>query len=389
METNYKQLNPPVTWREGKAKTVTFVVTQDCQLRCNYCYVVGKNSHCRMDFQVARKTIDYLLNHRELFDSESLIIDFIGGEPLLEIDLIDKICAYFKLAAFKLDHPWFNSYRFSFSTNGILYNHERVQQFIRQNKTHISISISVDGTKEKHDSQRVYPDGRGCYDDVVRNIPLWQEQFPGASTKATVSRKDIPYIKESVLHLWGLGIKEVNMNVVFEDVWQEGDDLIFEDQLIQLADHILENKTYKNHFCSFFNKRIGKPMDPARDNQNWCGAGKMMAVDYMGNFYPCFRFTPICLRNRKPIVTGNYNDGIDFNKLRPFLALNRTIQSPEKCLKCEVAGGCAWCQGENYDSADSDTIYQRSTAICKMHKARVRANNYFWSRLDSKIGNQV
>lgn len=387
METNYKQLNPPVTWREGKAKTVTFVVTQDCQLRCNYCYVVGKNSHCRMDFQVARKTIDYLLNHRELFDSESLIIDFIGGEPLLEIDLIDEICAYFKLTAFKLDHPWFNSYRFSLSTNGILYNHERVQQFIRQNKTHISISISVDGTKEKHDSQRVYPDGSGCYDEVVRNIPLWQEQFPGASTKATVSRKDLPYIKESVLHLWGLGIKEVNMNVVFEDVWQEGDDLIFEDQLIQLADHILENEMYKNHFCSFFNKRIGKPLDPGRDNQNWCGAGKMLAVDYMGNFYPCFRFTPICLRNRKPIVTGNCNDGMDFNKLRPFLALNRTMQSPEKCVKCEVAGGCAWCQGENYDAADSDTIYQRSTAICKMHKARVRANNYFWSRLDSKIDN--
>ena len=50
-----------------------------------------------------------------------------------------------------------------------------------------------------------------------------------------------------------------------------------------------------------------------------------------------------------------------------------------------MASGCAWCQGENYDAADTDTIYQRSTAICKMHKARVRANNYYWNKLFRKL----
>ncbi|MDE7136489.1 MAG: radical SAM protein, partial [Muribaculaceae bacterium] len=79
------------------------------------------------------------------------------------------------------------------------------------------------------------------------------------------------------------------------------------------------------------------------------------------------------------------NDGIDKNKLRPFLSLDRTTQSPQKCIDCEVASGCAWCQGENYDAADTDTVYQRSTAICKMHKARVRANNYYWNKLFAKL----
>ena len=78
-------------------------------------------------------------------------------------------------------------------------------------------------------------------------------------------------------------------------------------------------------------------------------------------------------------------DGIDKNKLRPFLTLDRTTQSPAKCLECEVASGCAWCQGENYDAADTPTVYQRSTAICLMHKARVRANNYYWNRLFRKL----
>lgn len=71
--------------------------------------------------------------------------------------------------------------------------------------------------------------------------------------------------------------------------------------------------------------------------------------------------------------------------MRPFLTLDRTTQSPQKCIDCEVASGCAWCQGENYDAADTDTIYQRSTAICKMHKARVRANNYYWNKLYRKL----
>ena len=77
--------------------------------------------------------------------------------------------------------------------------------------------------------------------------------------------------------------------------------------------------------------------------------------------------------------------GLDKNKLRPFLTLDRCTQSPRECIDCEVAEGCAWCQGENYDAADTNTIYQRSTAICKMHKARVRANNYYWNKLYRKL----
>ena len=67
------------------------------------------------------------------------------------------------------------------------------------------------------------------------------------------------------------------------------------------------------------------------------------------------------------------------------MALDRSTQSPRECMECEVASGCAWCQGENYDAADTPTIYQRSTAICKMHKAQVRANNYYWNKLYRKL----
>lgn len=375
--------NSPI-WQSGMAKNITFIVTKDCQLACKYCYLVGKNEKERMSWAVAKDAIDYILNHENDFKEESVIWDFIGGEPFLEIDLIDKICDYIKLQLYIRGHHWFNSFRFSFSTNGINYDSKKVQEFIIKNRNHLSIGITIDGTKRKHDLNRIWKgDGveRGSYEDVVRNIPLWLKQFPAGATKVTISSADIPYIKESVLHLYSLGIKEVNINCVFEDVWHTGDDMLFEQQLIELADAIIDSKLYEDHACSFFSEVIGKPLDSEKENQNWCGAGKMLAIDAAGNFYPCTRFAAYSLREKRPIIIGDIHNGINKNKLRPFLSLDRTTQSPQKCIDCEVASGCAWCQGENYDAAQTNTVYERATAICLMHKARVRANNYYWNKL--------
>lgn len=385
-------------WEDGIAKSITFIVTKDCQLACKYCYLVGKNTKERMSWDVAKRAIDYILDHEADMKEESVIWDFIGGEPFLEIDLIDKICDYLKVEMFRRNHHWFNSYRFSFSTNGINYSTDKVQQFIKKNHEHLSIGITIDGTKRKHDLNRIWKtldmeqgimpkpeEEHGSYDDVVKNIPLWLEQFPDAGTKVTISSADIPYIKESVLHLYSLGIHEVNINCVFEDVWKEGDDKLFEQQLTELADAIINSGYYTDYACSFFTEHMGKPMDCKSDNQNWCGAGRMLAVDAEGNFYPCTRFAQYSLRSKKAWIIGNVRDGIDKNKLRPFYTLDRCTQSTEECINCEVASGCAWCQGENYDAADTPTVYQRSTAICKMHKARVRANNYYWNKLYRKL----
>ncbi len=380
----YKVQN--VQWQSGVSKSITFIVTKDCQLACKYCYLVGKNSRERMPWSIAKQAVDYVLNHENDFKEESVIWDFIGGEPFLEIDLIDRICDYIKIELYLRNHHWFNSYRFSFSTNGINYHEEKVQRFIEKNRSHLSIGITIDGTRQKHDLNRVYKNSeRGSYDDVVKNIPLWQSQFPGMGTKVTISSADLPYIKESVLHLFSLGIPEVNINCVFEDVWKEGDDLIFQNQLMELADVIIDDGLYEKYACSLFQEHLGKPLDKNLQNQNWCGAGKMLAVDAAGIFYPCTRFAQYSLRDKTAWIIGNVRDGIDKNKLRGFLTLDRCTQSKQECIDCEVAEGCAWCQGENYDAADTRTVFQRSTAICKMHKARVRANNYYWNKLFHKL----
>lgn len=183
-----------------------------------------------------------------------------------------------------------------------------------------------------------------------------------------------------------MGLKNIPANVVFENAWKDGDDLIFENQLKELADYILENELWKDHSVRFFDEYTGHPIAEEDLNRNFCGAGRMLAIDPKGNFFSCVRFADYSLSNKKGLKIGDIHTGINPDKVRPFLALNLADQRREECINCKVASNCGWCQGCNYDMSDSDTIYQRATFICKMHKANSRANKYFWTKFKEKTG---
>jgi radical SAM peptide maturase (CXXX-repeat target family)/CXXX repeat peptide maturase len=346
----------------------------------------GKNSKNKMTFETAKDVIDYILDNEQICDYKAVVWDFIGGEPFLEIDLIDKITDYIKIKMYISNHHWFSNYRLAFSTNGLLYRSKKVQKYIEKNKGHISIGLSIDGNKMKHDLQRVYPDGVGSYDDVMYNAELWLEQFPQGATKATFSREDLPYLKDSIISLWNLGIKSVSANVVFEDVWQDGDDILFENELKSLADYIISKKLWNDYSVRFFDPSIGFPLREEEKKANFCGAGKMLAVDCEGNFFPCIRFLDFSLSKRKGRCIGSYKDGVNDDFLKPFEELTLEHQSTNECINCEVASGCSWCTAYNYDESKIGSIYDRVTYNCKMHKANVRANKYFWELYKSATG---
>ena len=110
----------------------------------------------------------------------------------------------------------------------------------------------------------------------------------------------------------------------------------------------------------------------------------MLAIDCDGNFYPCVRFLDFSMTNRKGRKVGDINKGMDLDKVRPFLELNTLKESEDKCLECEVATGCTGCTGFNYDCYG--TIYKKATYICEMHKANVRATEYYWNKFEEVTG---
>ena len=371
------------TWRSNESQQLTFVVTQECNLRCGYCYMVGKNSKHRMEYDTAKKIVDYFVDNRELlFTTDYVVLDFIGGEPLLELELIDKIVDYFRLKVYNQKSRWFGRFRILVQSNGVLVNSEAFHKFLRKNKDMVSIGITIDGTKEKHDMQRVFPNGEGSYSIVEKNYKLFLQEGLVNDTKVTFGHEDLKYIKESIVHLWKMGIKNVPANIVHENVWKENDDIIYEEQLTELADYVIDNNLWKEYNTSLFYDKLGfRATDDAMMSAS-CGTGSMYCVDANGDIYNCVRFMDYSLNNGKPSKKiGDIYSGVDEDRKRPLKTLFPQYISEQKCIDCRVNLNCSYCSGNNYDASENNSMFSRSIAGCDMHKARVRANNYFWARL--------
>ena len=127
----------------GLVKTITFVTTEACTLNCSYCYQVDKDHGAIMSKETAMKAVDMILDNSKMegyINSEEtpgIIIDFIGGEPLLQVELMDFICDYFRYKATMLNHPWAKYHMFNFTSNGTLYFTEPVQRFLKEKSRQI------------------------------------------------------------------------------------------------------------------------------------------------------------------------------------------------------------------------------------------------------------
>lgn len=379
--TSIKMGRLPKSFNDAQYQNITFCVTEECNLRCKYCYMAHKNSFHKMSYETAKAAVDFFLDQPVTLDA--VVWDFIGGEPTLEMELIDKVSDYIKYQMYVRKHPWFDNYMFSIGSNGLLYDSPEVQNYITKNKSHISFGITIDGTKEKHDMQRVRFDGSGSYDKVYENVKLWLSQYPEGITKVTFSSSDLVYLKDSIIHLWNTGLKMIPANIVFEDVWKDGDVEIFEDQLRQLADYVLENKLFWDYSVRFFDPTVGYPVGQAQKKANYCGSGRMVAVDCDGKLYPCIRFLEFCLSdpNTPSLSSGSIEQGFNKNVLEAFEMLNIETMSDAECNSCPIASGCFACAGNNYNCSESHTIFKKSKYHCELQKAQVRVNHYFWDRV--------
>jgi len=376
----------PDQFMGGVAKNITFCVTEYCNFACKYCYLVNLDTRKKLTKEQALKNINFIFDNPNSFLEKSVVWEFIGGEPFLEIETIDYICDILKLKMWEKRQDWFLNYMFSFSTNGSLYHKPDVRKFIKKNKERLSIGFSIDGVKELHDKYRVYLDGRGTFDDVIKNLDLYREDFQGKiSTKATLSHDSLPYIFESVKFLSSLDL-QIYMNVVFEDVWKEDDDKIFYEQLIKLADWLIDSGNWKKQFVSLLDTNL-ITREVILSNKNWCGSGKMLHISTEGKLYPCTRLAPYSMQYRKDgFPIGDIERGYDYERMSTFFNLTKTDQSCKTCMDCEIESGCAWCTGWNYDKYGS--IMKRATFICKMHKARVMASKYYYKKLESLYGDK-
>jgi radical SAM peptide maturase (CXXX-repeat target family) len=219
---------------------------------------------------------------------------------------------YFQEATIREDHPWQYYFKVSISSNGTLYFNQSVQDFIKKHKQHLSYSISVDGNKKLHDACRVFPDGSGSYDMAIAAVHHYRDVWKGyMGSKVTISPDNVRYTAEAIIGLIESDYCDIAANCVFEKGWTEEHATIFYYELKKLADYLLDNNLFEKIKISFFDYRLFCPKSKD-DAQNWCGGnGRMIAVDYKGDIFPCVRYMESSLGEAAPpLIIGNTKTGI-------------------------------------------------------------------------------
>lgn len=371
-------------------KEITFQVTENCCLNCSYCYQLHKTNK-KMDFNTAKKFIDILLSDQfERINTKNalgLSVHFIGGEPLMEIKLIQEIWEYLINEMIRLNHPWLYTTRGDLCSNGVPYFNPEVQKFFKKYHNFFSFSISIDGNKELHDACRVDYNGNGSYDIAMAAVRHYYKSYgimPGV--KMTLSPENIHYTKDAVINLISEGYTNIFLNCIYEEGWNWSHANILYSKMIELADYVIENNLNEKVYISLFEENMFIPY-LEEDEPNWCGGvgDVMFAIDPQGDYYTCIRYMESSLNGeQRPLKLGSVNTGYLTTKEEQenynlLLNITRNSQSSEECLNCPVAQGCAWCSGYNYQKFG--TPNKRATYICCMHKARALANSYYWNKI--------
>ena len=389
----YPELNLKFDNTAMATMEITFQITNACSLACSYCYQINKGVEV-MSFETAKTFIDNLFADKykgyiSLEEKPFIILDFIGGEPFLQPELIEKICDYFYNKAIELCHPWAEHSMISICTNGVHWFEPAVQHFINKYQNKLSLSVTIDGDKELHDSCRKFPDGRPSYDLAWAAAKDWIDRGGYIGSKITIAPANLKYMNQAIKHFINLGYNEINANTVYEWGWTLQDAKDFYNKLKEIADYLLDNNLEEEIYLSLFVDTLGKPKSPT-DNQTWCGGvgNAMLAIDPQGNLYPCLRYMDSSLgQYQEPMIFGTVKDGFGkiplyANRVHCLGCITRRSEMYDECFYCPIGDGCAECAAYNYQ--EYGTPNHHCTYLCDMHTARCLANCYFWNKCYKK-----
>ncbi len=326
--------------RQTVVKALCLHIAHDCNLACRYCFAEEGEYHGRralMSYEVGKKALDFLVANSG--KRVNLEVDFFGGEPLLNWQVVKDLVAYGR----SLEEPNHKKFRFTLTTNGILLDDE-ILEFA--NKEMANLVLSIDGRKEIHDLMRPYRGGQGSYDKVV---PIFRKAAESRGqmnyyVRGTFTRNNLDFSKD-VMHLADLGFEQISVEPVVaspEDDYalREEDIPALLEEYDRLAAELL-NRRKEGKGVNFFHFMIDLEGGPCVAKRlSGCGSGtEYLAVTPWGDLYPCHQFV-----GKEEFLMGNVFEGIARTDIRDeFKTCN--VYAKEKCRNCFArfycSGGCA------------------------------------------------
>ncbi len=349
----------------GVVKALCLHIAHTCNLNCSYCFASQGKYHgdrAVMSFEVGKQALDFLVANSG--SRKNLEVDFFGGEPLMNFDVVQELVAY----ARSIEKEHNKKFRFTLTTNGLLIDDD-VIEFANQEMS--NVVLSLDGRKEIHDRFRVDYAGNGSFEQIV---PKFQKLVAARGGKNYYMRGTFthanPDFLEDIKQMLALGFTELSMEPV---VCAPGDpsELTEEDlpvvlsQYEKLAELMLEREKEGKPF-TFYHYMIDLNGGPCIYKRiSGCGSGtEYMAVTPWGDLYPCHQFV-----GEEEFKLGDIWNGVtNKEKQQEFAGCN--VYAHTECRDCWArlycSGGCA---ANAYHSTGSVTgVYQYG---CELFRKRM------------------
>lgn len=364
-EDTYKERIIDFKKRQTVVKALCLHIAHDCNLACRYCFAEEGEYHGRralMSYETGKQALDFLIANSG--SRRNLEVDFFGGEPLMNWDVVKQLVAYGRQQE-KLHDKHF---RFTLTTNGVLLNDE-IMEFA--NKEMDNVVLSIDGRKEVHDRMRPFRKGAGSYDLIVPKFQKFAESRHQDKyyVRGTYTHFNTDFSKD-VLHLADLGFKQISVEPVVaqptdEYALKDSDLPVLFDEYDRLAAEMVKRNKAGNGF-NFFHFMIDLNGGPCVAKRlSGCGSGtEYLAVTPWGDLYPCHQFV-----GQDDFLMGNVDDGI----VKPEIAddfRSCNVYSKDKCRNCFAKFYCSGgCMANSYNF--HGTIHDTYEIGCEMQRKRV------------------
>lgn len=354
------------------------IVTTACNMSCSYCFEHGEGRCERMGEETAFQTVDFLVEQSR--DSEWIELTFIGGEPLLEFDLIQSVIRYAQ------DHPVRKKKNkrvgFTITTNGTLLKEDHVQFFCDNGCRYL---LSIDGADKDNGMHRRMRNGQSQYETLLEKIPLLKSYQPWQGARVTVLPQTARRLAENISALHReLKINQFLIGFATGIEWTDEQIADYSLGLKETFEFLLRERIDNEHprlRISLMEVGLIDEAYAANVTTNWgCGAGSgRVSVGLDGTLYGCTKLAFAARGREKPLPLGNVFEGFTGIKNRLTL-LNHTEEVRPKCKECQLAKRCnGGCYAANL--TDTGNIFTPSDTYCKLIFAQMTAADYARNRL--------
>ena len=349
--------------RIGEIKALCLHICHDCNLKCRYCFADEGTYHTRsrahMSFEVGKNAIDYLVKYSG--HRENLEVDFFGGEPLMNFDVVKQIVEY----ARSIEGETGKKFSFTMTTNCVLLSDDKIK-WLNDNMT--NVVLSIDGRKEINDAVRKTVSGKSAFDVILRNAQKMKEARNGKEyyVRGTYTAKNLDFAKD-VEFLNDAGFDQISMEPVVTDI----PDLKITKEMVpqilkeyeKLAEIYLDRRKTKDKWFNFFHFMIDIELGPCVVKRlTGCGSGcEYLAVTPTGDVFPCHQFA----ENKEYYMGNVFDKSLDLSVSEKF-AKNIVTQKPA-CQDCPAKYYCSGgCCANNINFAGSmNTPYDITCALEK------------------------